>query len=60
MLMGGGGCWLIYLGWWWMVVGAGKYILADGGSWWWVVVGSGIVQSNSKLIYLYLVFFNCK
>ena len=41
--MGRGGCWLIYFGWWLVVVGGGGYILAGGG-WPWVAVdGGGIV-----------------
>ena len=32
----------------WLVVGSGGYILADGG-WWWMAVGGGIVYSNPNL-----------
>ena len=40
-LLVGGGCWWIYLGWRWVVVGGGGYILAGGVKWWVVVDGDG-------------------
>ena len=38
LVVGGGGLWWSYFGWWWVVV--------DGGGCWWVALGRGIVLSN--------------
>ena len=37
--LGDGGCWWMYCGWWWVVVGCDGYILAGGGGWWWIYFG---------------------
>ena len=39
LLVGAGGCWWIYFGLCWVVVGGGGYILAGGERWWLIYFG---------------------